>query len=174
MKKKLLIVSFIIYLIIILFATKALLDRNEYGVFVTKNNYYICNEKIKEYDRSSLVHFDRNIDLEKMVEEDVYYFDKNGELQIGKVTSVDKEKELISIEDASYEKDKVLGRPDKAYQVVGSILNILTSSAFYFIFVIIPVIGLFIYEIYLFVQYMSQEKNGKEIDNDKKTKKKTK
>ena len=47
MKKKLLIVSFVIYLVIVLIATKALLDRNEYGVFETKNDYYICNEKIK-------------------------------------------------------------------------------------------------------------------------------
>ena len=174
MKKKLLIVSFVIYIIIILIATKALLDRNEYGVFVTGNNYYVCNEKIKEYDRSSLVHFDRNIDLEKMIAEDIYYFDRNGELQIGKLTSFDKEKDLVSIEEISYEKDKVLGRPDKAYQIVGSILNILTSSAFYFIFVIIPVVGLFIYEIYLFVRYMSHDKNGKEIDDDKKAKKKVK
>ena len=65
MKKKLLIVTFVIYIIIVLIATKALLDRNEYGVFVTKNNYYVCNENIKEYDKSSLVHFDRNADLEK-------------------------------------------------------------------------------------------------------------
>ena len=50
MKKKLLIVTFIIYIIAIIISTKALLDKNEYGVYVTKNNYYICNEKIKEYD----------------------------------------------------------------------------------------------------------------------------
>ena len=173
MKKKLLIVSFVIYLIIVLIATKALLDRNEYGVFATKNNYYICNEKIKEYDRSSLVHFERNIDYEKMVEEDVYYFDQNKELQSGKFTKYDKEKGLFSIDEVSFEKDKLLGRPDKAYQFVGSIINILTSRAFYLIFVIIPIICLFIYEIYLFVKYLSHAK-VKEEDNDKKTTKKDK
>ena len=174
MKKRLLIISLIIYIIIVLIATKALLDRNEYGVFATKNNYYICNEKIREYDKSSLVHFERNVDYEKMIDEDVYYFDKNGELQKGKLTLLDKENNLFSINDVSYEKEKLLGRPDKAYQIVGSILNIITSRAFYLIFVIIPIIGLFIYEIYLFVKYLSHEKNGKELNDDKKTKKKAK
>ena len=107
-----------------------------------------------------------------MIDEDIYYFDKDGVLQSGKLTSV--ENELISINELSYEKEKVLGRPDKAYQIVGSILNILTSRAFYFIFVIIPIIVLFVYEIYLLAKYVSHEKDGKEIDNDKKTKKKTK
>lgn len=173
MKKKLLITSFVIYLIIILIATKALLDRNDYGAFETKNSYFICNEKIKEYDKSSLVHFDKNTDYEKMVEEDIYYFDKNSELQIGKLTSFNKESEIISVNELAIEKEKVLGRPDKAYQLIGSLLNILTSRAFYLIFVIIPIIGLFICEIYMFVKYLSHEKNGKELDDDKEIKKKS-
>ena len=74
----------------------------------------------------------------------------------------------------NYEKGKLLGRPDKAYQIVGSLLNIITSRAFYLIFVIIPIVGLFIYEIYLFVKYVNHEKDGKEENNDKKTKKKDK
>ncbi len=173
MKKKLLIISFIIYIVIVLIATKALLDKNEYGVFATKNNYYVCNEKIKEYDGSSLVHFDRTVDYEKIVEKEVYYFDKNRELQYGKLTSIDKERELFSIDEISFEMDKLLGIPDKAYQIVGSLLNIITSRAFYLIFVIIPIIGLFIYEIYLFVKYLSQNKDGKDINNEgKETKKK--
>ena len=176
MKKRLLIVTFIIYIIVVLIATKALLDRNDYGVFATKNDYYICNEKIKEYDRSSLVHFDRNYDYEKLIEDDVYYFDKNNELQNGKLSLYDKENGLFNVNGISYEKDRLLGRADKAYQIVGSILNIITSRAFYLIFVIIPIIILFIYEIYLFVKYLSHDKNKneEEIDNDKKTKKKNK
>jgi len=174
-KKKLLIVSLIIYIIIIIIATKALLDRNEYGVFATKNNYYICNEKIKEYDGSSLVNFDRNIDYEKLVNEEVYYFDLNNELQNGKLVMFDKEKEIFTIGELNYEKDKLLGIPNKAYQIVGSILNVVTSRAFYLLFVIVPVVGLFIYEIYLFVKYLSHEKeNVKEENNDKKAKKKDK
>ena len=173
MKKKVLIVFFVIYLIVIIFATKALLDRNESGVFETKNNYYICNKIIKEYDSSSLVHFDKNADYEKLVEEEVYYFDKNNELKVGKLESYDKEKEIFTVDSDAYEKDKLLGIPDKAYQILGSFLNIITSRAFYLIFVIIPVIGLFGYEIHLFMKYLSQEKE-KEEDNDKKTKKKDK
>ena len=70
MKKKILLITLFIYIIIAIIATKALLDRNEHGVFVTKSNYYVCNDKIKEYDGSSLVRFAKNVDYEKMVEEE--------------------------------------------------------------------------------------------------------
>ncbi len=177
MKKKLLIVCFVIYLMVVLVAIKALLDRNELGVFETKNHYYVCNKKIKEYDASSLVHFDKNADYEKLVNEEVYYFDLNDELKIGELESFDKENEVFTIDGVEYEKeDRLLGRPDKAYQIVGSFLNIITSRAFYLIFVIIPIIGLFVYEIHLFKIYLSHEKDSKEEDddNDKKSKKKDK
>ena len=158
MKKKLLIVCFVIYLMVVLVAIKALLDRNELGVFETKNHYYICSKKIKEYDASSLVHFDKNADYEKLVDEEIYYFDLNDELKTGKLELSDKEKGLFTIDGVEYEKDRLLGRPDKAYQIVGSFLNIITSRAFYLIFVIIPFLGLLIYEIYLFTKYSSHEK----------------
>ena len=174
MKKKLLIIVFVIYIIIALFATKALLDRNEHNVFVTKNNYYICNEKIKEYDESSLVRFDKNANFEKMVSEEVYYFDDNNELKYDKLTEYDKEKRIFKIDSSNYDISNLLGKPDRAYQLVGSILNVLTSRAFYLIFVIIPIFGLFIYEIYLLVIYMSHNKDGKDNDNDEKTNKKNK
>lgn len=174
MKKKILIISFIVYIVVVIIATKALLDRNDHGVFETKNNYYICDAKIKEYDSSSLVHFDKNADFEKMVDEDIYYFDSNNELQYSKLESYDKEKKLFTIETVNYEEGNVLGKPDKAYQIVGSIFNVLTSRGFYFVFVIIPVLGLFIYEIYLLVNYVSHNNDGKDNDNDKKTKKKNK
>ena len=174
MKKKLLIITFILYIVIALIATKALLDRNEYGVYVTKSNYYICNGIIKEYDESSLVRFAKNVDYEKMVEEDIYYFNKDNELKVDKLVDYDKDTEKLNINGDVYDKEVVLGRPDKAYQIVGSLLNIITSRAFYLIFVIIPILGLFIYEIYLLVQYMAQNKAGKDKDNDKETKKKDK
>ena len=42
MKRKLLISLLILYVIIAAISTKALLDRNEHGVFELTNNYYIC------------------------------------------------------------------------------------------------------------------------------------
>ena len=54
MKKKLLIVALVIYALIVLMSTKALLDRNEYGVFETKNNYYYSGE-VENYSKSSLL-----------------------------------------------------------------------------------------------------------------------
>ena len=172
MKKKVSVIIFIIYILIALFSTVALLARNEHGVFEVKNSYYICDEIIKEYDGSSLVRFAKNVDYEKYVEEEVYYYNKENKLSYSKVESYDKEKDLFTIDGKTYEKSFILGKPDKAYQIIGSIINILTSRAIYFVFVIIPILGLFIYEIYLFVEYVSHNKDGK--DNDKNAKKKDK
>ena len=174
MKKKILIVTFILYLIVAVIATKALLDRNEHGVFDTKDNYYICNEIIKEYDGSSLVRFAKNVDYEKMIDEEVYYFDADNNLKFDKLGSFDKEKETFIINEESYSKANLLGRPDKAYQIVGSLLNIITSRAFYLIFIIIPILVLFIYEIKLLVTYVAHNKDGKDNDNDKKKSKEDK
>ena len=175
MKRKLLISLLILYVIIAAISTKALLDRNEHGVFELTNNYYICSEKIKEYDSSSLVRFAKNVDFEKYVEEEVYYFNKDNELKYNKIESFDKDKGVVTIDGDNYAKGFVLGKPDKAYKIVGSILNFITSSSVYLVFVIIPILILFIYEIYLLVDNAANDKKEKENDkDDKNTKKKNK
>ncbi len=168
MKKKLFIGLLIVYIIIVLIATKALLDKNENNVFVTKNYYYLCSEKIKEYDKSSLVRFDRKVDYEKMVEEEVYYFDDSKELRTGKLQSYDKENATFNVDDVSYKLERLLGKPSKAYQFIGSVINVMTSRVFYLIFFIVPIIALFVYEINLFVKYLYRNESKK--DNDEKRK----
>ena len=168
MKKKIFVVLFIVYIIIVLLVTKTLLDKNEYGVFDTKNYYYLCNSEIKEFDKSSLVRFSKNVDYQKMIESDVYYFDDDSNLQKGKLLAYDAENEIFSVKDISYKKERLLGQADKGYQFVGSIINFLTSRVVYLILFIIPVILLFIYEIYLFIVYLCK---GRKKENNEKKKK---
>ena len=170
MKKKVFIVLFIIYIIVVLLITKTLLDKNENGVFDTKNYYYLCNEKISEYDKSSLVRFDKKVDYEKMVDTDIYYFDDDNNLQNGKLVAYDKENEIFTVGDVSYKKDKLLGKADKGYQFIGTLLNVLTSRVVYLILFIVPVLILLVYELYLFIKYCFRDKNT--VDNDEKKKRK--
>ena len=71
-----------------------------------------------------------------MLDKEVYFFDKNHELHNGKLAAYDKENKTFTVNDMGYEEEKYLGVPDKAYQIIGSLLNIITSRAFYLIFVI--------------------------------------
>lgn len=170
MKKKVLLVLFIIYIIIVLLVTKTLLDKNENGVFDTKNYYYVCNEKISEYDKSSLVRFNKNVDYEAMIDSEVYYYDDDKELQSGKLSLYDKENETFTVNDVSYKKDRLLGKADKGYQFVGSLLNFLTSRVVYLILFIVPILALLVYEIVVFIKYCIKDK--KMGNNDEKKKKK--
>ena len=153
MKKKLLVIALIIYAILVLISTKALLDRNEYGVFETNNNYYYSGE-VQNYSKSSLLKFAKNVDLEKLVDKEVFYFDKDRSLKYDKLAAYDKEKETLTINGENYKKFNFLGEVDHEYKVVGSLLNIITSKGFYFIFIIIPIVVLFMLEIYLFFKYI--------------------
>ena len=167
MKKKLLVVALIIYALLVLISTKALLDKNEHGVFETKNNLYYSGE-IESYSKSSLLKFAKNVEYEKLVDQDVYYFDKEGNLNLNKLSSYDSEKEILKINGEDYKKNNFLGVVDHEYKVLGAILNVLTSKGFYFVFVIIPIVILFMFEIYLLFKYVDYNKNGKGNNNEKK------
>ena len=166
MKKKLLIVALVIYALIVLMSTKALLDRNEYGVFETKNNYYYSGE-VENYSKSSLLKFSKNVDYEKLVDKEIYYIDKDNNVSLNKLTSYDKEKETFAIDGEEYKKNHILGEVESECKVFGSIANIATSKGFYFVFVIIPIVILFMFEIYLLFKYVDYNKNRKGNNDEK-------
>ena len=163
MKGKVLAVIGIVYIILSVFVTKFLLDRNDYGVFETKDNYYICNEAIKEYGSTTLVKFNKNADYTTMINEKVYYFDES-EIKNDTLAAYDKDGKVFTIGDTNHEIDSLLGKPEKGYALVGGLLNFLTTKIFYLIFIIVPVVCLLVYEIYLLVKYI---RNGKDNNNEK-------
>ena len=172
MKKKLLIVALVIYALMVLVSTKALLDRNEYGVFETKNNYYYSG-KVENYLESSLLKFAKNVDYDELMGQEVYYFNNDNKLALGKVAGYDGDSEIVVIDEENYKTKSVLGVVKSEYKVIGTILNILTSKGFYFVFIIIPIVVLFMYETYLLVKYIDYNKNRKDNSDEKKPKKKT-
>lgn len=171
MKKKVLVIALIIYALLVLISTKALLDRNEYGVFETRNNYYYSGE-VGDYSKSSLLKFSKNVEYEKLVDKEVYYFDRDKNIRNDKLTKYDSEKEVLTINGEDYKKDSFLGEVAKEYKLLGKILDVITSKGFYFVFIIIPIVVLFMFEIYLLVKYVDYNKNRKDNNNEKKPNKK--
>lgn len=172
MKKKVLIIALVVYALVVLISTKALLDRNEYGVFETKNNYYYSG-KVENYLESSLLKFSKNVDYSELVDKEIYYFNADANLALDKLVSYDAESEILEINGEKYKPRSILGVVNSEYKVIGSILNILTSKGFYFVFIIIPIVILFMYETYLLVKYFDYNKNRKDNTDEKKPKKKT-
>lgn len=166
MKGKIITIIGVIYVILSVFVTKFLLDRNENNVFETEKAYYYCNSEIKEYGSTHLVKFDKLDDYSSLVGNDVYYFDTNKQLKNGKLESFDKKENVFSINETNHTVDNLLGVPKKGYFLLGSVINVLTTRVFYLIFIIIPIAFLFVYEIYLLSIYVRNSKNRR--DNNEK------
>lgn len=169
MKKKILVIALVIYALLVLISTKALLDRNEYGVFETKNNYYYSGE-VENYSKSSLLKFAKNVDYKELVDKDIYYVDKEGNVKLDKLSAYDEEKENFTINEDTYKKNNILGEVNSECKVLGSILRVMTSKGFYFVFIIIPIVILFMLEIYLLFKYVDYNKNRKGNNDEKPNK----
>ena len=105
--------------------------------------YY--NTKTKEY-------------LNKMNDNDIYYYGNNGKIKMGKVNSISDGVYTLDNEYA-LDKDSVLGNKNKAksYAILGSIYSILTSKWGYLFIIIFPMLIAFVYEIYEIVKEIKKK-----------------
>ena len=162
MKVKIITVVGIIYVLLSIVVTKFLLDRNDYGAFETGSNYYICNKEIKEFGSTNLVQFEKSDDYSSLINNKVYYFDESKNLKNDVLVGYDKEGKVFTIGEEKHNIEQLLGVPKKGYFLLGIIINFLTTKVFYLIFIIVPVAFLFVYEIYLLVDYIRGNKNRKQ------------
>ena len=167
MKKKLITIVGIIYVILAAFVTKFLLDKNEFGVFETKNNYYVYSDELDNYSKSSLVRFEKNINYNDLINEKVYFFNEEKKIKSDVLKSIDDNGAVFTINETKYNIANLLGKPNNSYVFLGTLLNILTSKVFYLLFIIVPMAFLLIFEIYLFVIYIRNSKDGKDSNNAK-------
>ena len=167
MKNKVITVLCIIYVILAIFVTSFLLTRNEFRVFELNDSYYIYNPAITEFNKTSLVHFERKEDYGYLAGEEVYYFDNDKILKKETMISFSKEDKKFSVQGGEYEISHLLGKPDRGLFLIGSILGFLTTKFVYLVFIIIPVFILLIYEVYLLFIYLKKGKHGKDLENEK-------
>ena len=166
MKNKLITIIGIIYVILAIFVTKFLLDRNDFGVFETKDNYYAYNTAISECGKTSLVSFPKVSDYGNFLNEEVYYFADDNILKKGVVVSYSPEENTFTVQNDSYSVNNLLGKPEKGYLLLGVLLCFLTTRFVYLVLIIIPVFILLVYEVYLLFVYLKKGKTRKDLKDE--------
>ncbi len=170
MKKAIIIIVFVIYLLVSLLITGCLIQRNEYGIVQTKNYNYLFGVKFDKYDSNDLIRF-KKVEGEKSVDKEVYYYLGYDVLQKGVVSSY--KDGVYSIDSLNYYENQIVGSVDDSINGIGGFYDLFTNKIVYLFFIILPVLLLFIYEIYLFIIYLKETKKRKEDNNDESNNKKT-
>ncbi len=168
MKKKVLkiVIGIVVclYLILIIFTTGFLLNRNDYGVskFLGKSILLVGDSLNEEYKKDTIL-FIESVSDEKINEGDkVFFYDTySTEHKIKYLEVARKEKETKDTETAFYIKDKdganskisaqyILGTKESthAYSFFGKIVSIFQSKWGFLFLVVFPLFVAFLYEIY--------------------------
>lgn len=156
MKKIILNILIFIFFTLTFIITYCLLSYNKYNITEFKNStLLIVDEKLKDYDKGSLLIVEKNQKL--AVGDNVFYYDTYSpkvEVKIGKINKIEKinkdEETIILEDDISISSEYVFGntKHTKIYPLLGTILSILSSKWGYLIIIIFPMLLAFIYEIY--------------------------
>lgn len=187
-------VEVLIILYVIMIST-VLLCRNKYGYTQFGDKTIVTmgqkdTKYLKEFDKKDLIVL-KSVDFdETKVGEEVYYYaieNENYIIKKGKISdkSGEASNAIYTIEQSDTKdvsNDKVLGKLDKVYSNLGQVLFFLSSRIGFLIFVLLPILVLFIYEIYDFIMEIKFEKvtptksnsNKKDTKNNKSVRKNTK
>ena len=165
------ILEIVIVLYVILMST-CLLCRNKYGYTQFGDNTLISiknkdTKELTEFNKNSLVVF-KGIDTDLIkVGDKVYYYAVKNEKYIiksGKVVAMQGEAsdtlyKFDTNNDVAVSASKVIGTYNKSYKNIGGIKLFLESRVGFLIFVLLPILLLFIYEIYDLVVSLKYEEN---------------
>ena len=179
-------VEFLIILYVVIIST-VLLCRNKYGYTQFGDKTIVTmgqkdTKYLEEFDKKDLIVL-KSVEFdETKVGEEVYYYaieNENYIIKKGKISdkSGEASNAIYSIEQSDTKdvsNDKVLGKLDKVYSNLGQILFFLSSRIGFLIFVLLPILVLFIYEIYDFIMEIKYEKVKPTKSNSDKNKKDTK
>ncbi|MEG0994574.1 MAG: hypothetical protein RR161_01225 [Bacilli bacterium] len=162
-------VLLICYVVLI---TTFLLCRNKYGVTEIFENSFIIVDKTNEstlshFKKGDLVFIKHTASKDVKIKDELYYYvtvnhkyviktgivaSKSGEDESAFYTFEGEKKNTVSA-------DKVIGRyENKSFSNLGGILSFLESKVGFLIFVILPIMLLFIYQIYSLILMMRQDK----------------
>jgi len=173
MKKILKYVLWIFIAIIILIdivLTVYLLNYNQYNVaeFGDKS-ILIMDKKIDKFEKGDLLIVKKNENKEFKVGDNVFFYDtvsKETIVNFGKINEVndnkEKENTFIMSNDYLLSDESIIGKADtaKVYSKWGSIIGFITSRWVFLIFVIIPILVLFLYQLYLLILEIKKARNA--------------
>lgn len=156
----------IIYVILI---TSLILSRNKYGYtqfgdYTLKNINLVDERNIENVKKNDLLIVKNTNDIN--VGDSIYYYAVYNDNYIIKSSKVLKREDddyssLYTLDDDSHltiSSNKILGKESKTYKNIGGILSILESRMGFLFLVLLPIMIVFIYQIYEFVEIIRHEK----------------
>lgn len=159
-----------IIIIIDVLLTIYLLNYNQYNVAVFGDkSFLVMNKKIEDFKKGDLLVVKKNENSEFKVGDHVFFYDtmsKETIVNYGKINAVndnkDKPNSFIMSNNYLLSDESIIGKGEtsKVYSGWGSILSFITSRWIFLIFIILPILVLFIYEAYLLVLEIKKAKNA--------------
>ena len=160
MKKLLWEIVLVVFVIIAVFITTCMLSKNDYNVIQFGNKIWlIAEDNMGEYNKNSLLIIKedkRNVTVNDMV----FYYTENeqgNEVKLGKITAINNNSYTIDGDEIA--KEMVIAPSENAetHTVLGLLLAALTSRYGYLIFIIIPILVAFIYQLVLVANELNSE-----------------
>lgn len=159
-----------IVIVIDISLTVYLLNYNQYNVAEFKDkSILIIDKKIDRFEKGDLVVVKKTPNKDFKVGDNVFFYDTDPKATIvnfGKINEVNDNKELnntfMMSNDYILSDESIIGKADtaKIYHKWGSVLGFITSRWVFLIFVIIPILVLFLYQLYLLILEIKKAKNA--------------
>lgn len=178
LKKVLITVLLIIYVPSVIFLTACLLNYNKYNVTeFGKNTLIVIDENLENFNKGDLVVVYKNNNKDIAKDDYIFFYEATSTTTIISYAKVEeredisREKSLYKI-DGGYEvsSDFVIGKQSTSqkYSGIGTLLSILESRWGFILFVIFPLLLLFVYEIYSLIIEIKTKDNEETKTIEKK------
>ena len=147
-----------------------LLNYNQYNVaeFGDKS-ILVMTKKIDNFEKGDLLLVKKNKNDEYKVGDYVFFYDtisKESVVNYGKINAVndnkDKPNSFIMSNNYLLSDENIIGKGEtsKTYSGWGSIIGFVTSRWIFLIFIIVPILILFLYQLYLLILEIKKAKNA--------------
>lgn len=154
MKKIAVNILIIIWVILTIPVTFFLIHYNDHDVTEVGGKTYIISNKLKGYKDNTLI----VVSSSKYNKGDqVFYYNESKhkeKISVGEITSIkDSKTYIISGEELFISSDNIIGnkKNSKEYKTLGSILSVVTSKYGYLFIILMPLVILFLLEVYFFI-----------------------
>lgn len=150
-----------LYLIIVIILTVFLLNYNDYNVTVLGNKTYIpiTDEKLGNYKKGDLLVVEKTSNDDIRINDMVFFYEtdtakKTVNINLGRVINtrkISEEETTITMEgNVDFSSEYVIGgeKNTKVYSNIGGILATLESRWVFLLVVVLPILFIFLYEIY--------------------------
>ena len=151
----------VLYLVIVITLTVFLLNYNDYNTTVLGNKTYIpiTDENLGEYKKGDLLVVEKKSNDEININDMVFFYEtdtvnKTVNINLGRVINkrkiTDTETTFTMEGNVDFSSEYVIGgtKDTKVYSGIGGVLSILESRWVFLLVVVLPILFIFLYEIY--------------------------